>query len=76
MSLVVYAYISDEQMFFLAWEEGDGQSTKFPGHGKLTLEMFFNPWHTKLWLIQKVPEISGRWISWEGYTTRYSTSGW
>lgn len=25
MSLRVYACISDEQMFFLAWEEGDGR---------------------------------------------------
>lgn len=43
--------------------------TKFPGHGKLTLEMFFNPWHMKLWLIRKDTEISGRWVLWEGSIT-------
>lgn len=44
-----------------------GLSAKFPGHGKLTLEMIFlNPWHMKLWLIQKVTEISGRWVFWKG----------
>lgn len=31
--------------------KGDGSLTKFPGHGKLILEMFFNPWHMKLRLI-------------------------
>lgn len=30
-----------------------GELTEFPGHRKLTLEMFFNPWHMKLWLIQR-----------------------
>ena len=65
MSWVIYAYISDEQMFSLAREEGDGQLTKFPGHAKLTLENFFNPWRMNLWLIQKDPEISGRWVSWK-----------
>ena len=46
-----------------------GELTEFPGHGKLIFEMFFNPWHMKLWRIQKVTEISGRWVSWEGSIT-------
>lgn len=31
--------------------------TGFPGHARPTLEMFSSPWHTQLWLIQKVTEI-------------------
>jgi len=51
-----------------------GKLTEFPGHGKLSLEMFFpslahetvanSKSHRPMWLIQK--PISGRWVSWEG----------